>query len=99
MDEYDELFAGLEAIYKDKDDYIKQLENRILLLEERLKGVIPPAIKRTVTWTGPIRISPEEKKKIMDEHYFKKLPYEELREHGLIKPKPNKIKHALPWFD
>ena len=75
MDEYDEIFAGLEAIYKDKDDYIKQLENRILLLEERLKGDIPktPAIKQTITWSGPIRISPEEKKKIMNEHYFKKV--------------------------
>lgn len=38
MDECDELFADLEAIYKHKDDYIKQLENRILLLEERLKN-------------------------------------------------------------
>lgn len=86
MDEYDELFAGLEAIYKDKDDYIKQLEKRILLLEGRLKGVVPktPAIKQTITWSGPIRISSEEKKKIMDEHYFKKVPYEDRREQGLI---------------
>lgn len=94
MDECDELFADLEAIYKHKDDYIKQLENRILLLEERLKKSSPPAIQQTITWSGPIRISPEEKKKIMDEHYYKKLPYAELREHGLIKPKPNPLRKA-----
>jgi hypothetical protein len=94
MDECDEIFANLEAIYKHKDDYIKQLENRILLLEERLKNPSPPAIKQTVTWTGPIRIPAEEKKKIMDEHYFKKLPYEQLREHGLIKPNPNPLRKA-----
>jgi hypothetical protein len=37
MDEYDYLFAQLEAATKEKDEYIKQLENRILLLEGRLK--------------------------------------------------------------
>ena len=111
MDDYNELFSELEAIHgkkdeyikkleaetKKKDEYIKQLENRILLLEERLKGDIPktPAIKQTKTWSGPIRISPEEKKKIMnEEHYFKKLSYEELREHGLIEPKPNPLRKA-----
>jgi len=93
MDEYDELFAQLEAATKDKDEYIKQLENRILLLEERLKKHSPPAIKQTVTWSGPIRISPEEKKKLMG-YYFKKLPYEELREQGLIKPNPNPLRRA-----
>ena len=93
MDEYDELFAQLEAATKEKDEYIKQLENRILLLEERLKKHSPPAVKQTVTWSKPIRISPEEKKKLMG-YYFKKLPYEELREQGLIKPNPNPLRRA-----
>lgn len=103
MDEFNELFSEIEAIHgetdkcikkleaenKRKDDYIKQLENRILLLEEWWKNQIPgpPAIQQTITRSGPIRISPEVKKKIMDEHYFKKLPYEQLREYGLIKSK------------
>jgi len=85
MDEFNELFSEIEAIHgetdkcikkleaenKRKDDYIKQLENRILLLEERLKKSSPPAIQQTITW----------------KHYYKKLSYEELREQGLIKPK------------
>jgi len=101
MDEFNELFSEIEAIHgetdkcikkleaenKRKDEYIKQLEHRILLLEECLKKSSPPAIRQTISRSGPIRISHEVKKKIMDEHYFKKLPYEELREYGLIKPK------------
>ena len=37
MSEYDELFAGLEAIYKDKDEYIKKLEAENKTLEKRLR--------------------------------------------------------------
>jgi hypothetical protein len=93
----------LEEATKGKDDYIKQYENRILLLEGRLKTPNVPVIeqkkqqyeKRVLLLEERLNghiplVSFEEKKRIMREYYFKEVPCEQ---------KPIKIKHALPWFD
>jgi hypothetical protein len=71
----DEYIKRLEAATKEKDAYINQLENQILLLEAPPKEVThkKPAVKQ-ISWTKPSQMSPEEKKRIMDKYYFTNIP-------------------------